>query len=471
MFQRAVSFNQPLDIWNVSQVYNMFKMFDGALRFNQCLSTWADKTPNDVNTFSMLNGTNCTSVYVNSTFGPWCQDEVYDECIAFSASPSASLAPSSSSRPSQEPSSSAFPSSAPTIYIYDRSRVCSGQYPAIQVSGPDFRDLVNTCIYSNEMSRMCPYDGSISCWDTSLVDDMKSAFFLRYSFNTPIAYWDVGQVTNMEYMFQFAYDFNQQIGDWDVGQVNNMNYMFLYTPSFNQPIENWNVGKVTEMFSMFYNKPDIGGDFNQPLDSWSVSQAFNMSYMFGNLLSFNQCLSTWADKTPRDVSTIDMLFGTNCTNTDAYATQGPWCQDELNDGCIAPSRAPSLAPSPSPAPNCKDDEVVTFIIGKKKKEKGCEKIKAKQCKTKYKIKPSIVGEAKKQKPQKFCPKICNEACLIINKCKEKKNKKYELEGQSPDKKFKCKRIKTKRLCKTKLKGEDTLAKVVCPKSCKIKVCK
>merc|ERR1712238_611707 len=108
MFKNATSFNQPIDGWNVSQVNNMTEMFDGASSFNQCLSTWAKKTSDSVNTTnttSMLNGTSCTSDYVNPTFGPWCQD-AFNGCIVPTSAPSASL------RPTVQPSTSAAPSTS-----------------------------------------------------------------------------------------------------------------------------------------------------------------------------------------------------------------------------------------------------------------------------------------------------------------------------------------------------------------------
>ena len=37
MFQGAISFNQPLNKWNVSNLYFMWGMFDGASSFNQPL--------------------------------------------------------------------------------------------------------------------------------------------------------------------------------------------------------------------------------------------------------------------------------------------------------------------------------------------------------------------------------------------------------------------------------------------------
>jgi hypothetical protein len=40
MFSYAVSFNQPLDTWNVSSGESMDYMFNGASQFNQSLDSW-----------------------------------------------------------------------------------------------------------------------------------------------------------------------------------------------------------------------------------------------------------------------------------------------------------------------------------------------------------------------------------------------------------------------------------------------
>ena len=40
MFRDAISFNQPLENWNVYNVTDMFIMFWGARSFNQPLNNW-----------------------------------------------------------------------------------------------------------------------------------------------------------------------------------------------------------------------------------------------------------------------------------------------------------------------------------------------------------------------------------------------------------------------------------------------
>jgi len=54
-----------------------------------------------------------------------------------------------------------------------------------------------------------------------------------------------------------------------------------------------------------------------------------MSSMFNLALRFDQCLSTWADKTSDNVVTIEMFdINSSCPNKNADPINGPWCQDE-----------------------------------------------------------------------------------------------------------------------------------------------
>jgi len=62
-----------------------------------------------------------------------------------------------------------------------------------------------------------------------------------------------------------------------------------------------------------------------------------MHEMFFKATNFNQCLGTWAMKTPDDVGTSYMFLSSGCTNKSQQdANVGPWCKTE-SDGCVASS--------------------------------------------------------------------------------------------------------------------------------------
>ena len=48
-------------------------------------------------------------------------------------------------------------------------------------------------------------------------------------------------------------NFNGDISRWDTSSVNNMNYMFADAVVFNRFISNWNTKVVTDMSNMFEN--------------------------------------------------------------------------------------------------------------------------------------------------------------------------------------------------------------------------
>jgi len=75
------------------------------------------------------------------------------------------------------------------------------------------------------------------------------------------------------------------------------------------------------------------------------------------------------------------------------------------------SGAPSAAPSATPNDEvtCEDNSIVQFMVPNNKGEKKntkCNKIKKKDCDTKFKLKKRVDGVSK-GKPQDFCQETCN----------------------------------------------------------------
>ena len=246
------------------------------------------------------------------------------------------------------------------------------------------------------------FNQSINCWNTARVTSMLFMFDRAPFFNQPLHDWDVASVTTMKAMFANARLFNQPLDDWNVSSVNNMRSLLFEQFAFNQPLNNWNVSSVTTLRIVFHGNLLLFKDcsagqkcnrfnqplndwnvsrsvntmrsmflghtgFNQPLNDWDVSNVSEMRLMFNDAFEFNQCLSSWASKTPTDVDLFNMLYRTSCPNTEPVESVGPWCQGE-DEQCLAPSDAitdpPTSAPSASPtsAPSASPTSVPSALL-------------------------------------------------------------------------------------------------------------
>jgi surface protein len=140
------------------------------------------------------------------------------------------------------------------------------------------------------------FNGDISQWDVSKVENMES-MFAESEFNGDISKWNVSNVDSMYHMF-FNSKFNGDISNWNVSNVNNMNTMFALS-EFNGDISNWDISSVIDMGCMFaFSK------FNGDISKWDVSKVKDMGAMFKDCSLVNN-LENWM---PYQLETIHSMF-------------------------------------------------------------------------------------------------------------------------------------------------------------------
>ena len=155
------------------------------------------------------------------------------------------------------------------------------------------------------------FNQDITNWDVSKVNYFNSMFRKAYMFNQDISDWDTGQGIGFSLMFSDAESFNQNLQSWDTSNATIMTQMFwgqTKTPLFtnnNQPLTSsyynkhgreylsWDTRNVTSFNYMFASEtPSRLNPFNQDISNWDTSAATTLNRMFKYSTTFNQNIST-----------------------------------------------------------------------------------------------------------------------------------------------------------------------------------
>lgn len=112
-------------------------------------------------------------------------------------------------------------------------------------------------------------------------------------------------MTDMSRMFSGAKAFNGNITDYDVSKVEDFRFMFNHAHSFSQPIGGWNV--TTRNYELFFNR---AYSFDADLSSWRPCSTpnTNMFRMFSDTHSFNSDLSSWRYVTPSSEAAFENAY-------------------------------------------------------------------------------------------------------------------------------------------------------------------
>ena len=196
---------------------------------------------------------------------------------------------------------------------------------------------------------MTPIDGSLS----TLTGGGGAVLFDNSFFSSDsLKNWKVDKVVTMRRMFEST-SFNGDLSDWNTSSVDDMSFMFHDAAFNNDSIEKWNVENVKTFESMF----DENEEFNQDLSQWQVSSVENFQEMFVDATAFNQQLC-WDISSATD--NFAMFQGSGggglleCCSTYKTDNDGDYRVDQLNlidseSPSVSPSCLPSESPSVSPS--------------------------------------------------------------------------------------------------------------------------
>ena len=106
--------------------------------------------------------------------------------------------------------------------------------------------------------------------DVSQIDNMNE-IFMYSPYNGDLSKWDVSKVEDMTSMFEQCIAFDSDLNNWNVKKVLISNMMFSGCISFTGRIENWDVSGLDEAYRMFNGCKRLSTDFSK----WKLYEGLN----------------------------------------------------------------------------------------------------------------------------------------------------------------------------------------------------
>lgn len=255
----ALTFNEPLTNWDVSNAQDMAAMFHSAADFDQDLSTWnVSKVKNMEKMFYGASSFDCAGKSLKA----WDTSKVETMKLMFYAAQS---------------------------FV--------GQGLSNWAVG-NVRDMEGTFM------RASSFDADLN-WRTSKVHTMYGMFEHATRFNKTLNF-DTGSVQDMRWMFNGAVNFQGRgIDAWNTTHVVHFLGMFYETSSLNVDLSSWNTHKATSMAYMFAKSA-----FNGDISGWKLNHLAEGQSMFQNASRFSQNLCSWGSSLlGKPVDLVDMFEG------------------------------------------------------------------------------------------------------------------------------------------------------------------
>jgi len=199
-------FNEDLSRWDVSNVWDMDDMFDGATAFTGDLSRW------DVSRVTSMKRMFHGATAFTGDLREWNVSCVLD-----------------------------------MSRMFDGATSFDGD-----LSGWNVSSVVN--MYGT-FAGATSFNGDLSAWNVSSVKDMGFVFAGATSFNGDLSAWNVSSVEDMYGTFAGATSFNGDLSKWDVSKVKDMYGMFEDATSFDRQLGGaWSTSTANRL-RMFSNSP------------------------------------------------------------------------------------------------------------------------------------------------------------------------------------------------------------------------
>ena len=355
MFTDAVSFDEDISSWNISNVFSFLNMFSGVTlsttNYDALLVSWNAQNVQPSTPFTVGNSKYCSQAAQDAranliaddmwtiTDGGLCAEALFRTTWK-------------TDNPGTSNSTSITIPTEPTqTYAYqvdwngdgdfddtDEDTIQTGDathdYGTIQTNQTiNIKGLFPQIFFNNAGDKEKIL--SIDQWGSNPWASMSKAFagtsnLINTASDTP----DLSNVNSLLQMFYQASSIGSPLDtgnwNWDTSAIQSFSSMFDHAVSFNKDIGNWNLGAFNIILATMFNSAT---SFNQDLSGWTTNNVNSMQNMFNNATSFNQDLSNW------NIESVNIQFGDFLTGT-AFSTSNydallvGWNNQNVQSGLI-----------------------------------------------------------------------------------------------------------------------------------------
>ena len=328
MFEGAAFYNGDISVWDVDNVTDMSRMFKGASTFDQDLSAWDAFVGNVTNMSAMFNfatqfNSNLTTWDVsavtdmasmfneadnfNQDIGDWDVGNVSDMSSMFFGTNQfnrdltewcVNLIPN---EPSAFDDGSALQPVNQPVWGTCPNQVFDGEF--YWTTGGSTMVIKGTMSQAGTVTQPNGSTFTIGPGNWTRTITQKGTYQLPMEHMTALNFQDqsrqffgfsptfyTGALTTMYRMFYNADKFdNSDISGWDTRNVTNMAEFAKNNGNFDTDLSGWDTSNVTNMFAAFSS----AFNFNQDLNSWNTSSVVDISCMFSSALDQNQVYDNW----------------------------------------------------------------------------------------------------------------------------------------------------------------------------------